>query len=88
MIREFEEVFWEISDLLPRTENRDDIFKVIESIYDSVGSCINCQWYKHRSDNHGICTINRDTDQALWVNIEVDEDWYCKDFIEKTKREM
>ncbi len=59
----------------------DDATKVIEDIYKSIGECCKCAHFEERGD-YGICTKLRDTDQALWVNIEVDNDWYCKDFME------
>jgi predicted ATP-dependent serine protease len=56
---------------------------LIKEIYKSLGRCKECKHYNTElgaTPNDGHCKVTRDSEQALWTNIEVDDDWYCADF--------
>ena len=60
--------------------------EVVHLIFDDLGSCAKCEHFDTTlgsTPNDGHCKILRDTEQALWVNIETESDWYCKDFKRK-----
>ena len=49
-------------------------------------TCKTCMWFDTTMGNasfHGYCVKNRDTLQALWVNIETVEDWFCADYLRR-----
>jgi len=57
----------------------------IEKVIKSFGSCESCRHFDTSLGNfpeHGYCQNNKDTEQAVWVNIETVADWFCKDFKE------
>ena len=52
-----------------------------------IGACEYCVHFDTslgNSPRHGYCSRLRDTEQALWVNIETVADWYCRDFERKS----
>jgi hypothetical protein len=56
---------------------------LIKEIYKSFGRCKTCKGYNTAlgaTPNDGHCKILRDSSQALWTNIEVDDNWYCADY--------
>ena len=58
----------------------DDVPKMVQEI---VGSCAKCELYKpygDGNDEYGHCLRSRDSLEAYWVKIEVDDNWYCVDF--------
>jgi hypothetical protein len=60
-----------------------DVLKAINLIYDSIGSCKECKHYDTKlgkTPNEGHCKVHRDSEQILWVNIKVDDNWFCADY--------
>jgi hypothetical protein len=56
---------------------------VINEIYDSIGTCKTCIHYDTSlgaTPQDGHCKKLRDSAEALWISIEVDENWYCAEY--------
>lgn len=66
---------YELTDSLEKSECTEVVRRTLDLIYDSIGSCGECAYFRELDHN--------DKPRCKYVEIEVHKDFYCADFERK-----